>query len=252
MEKQAGMGSNLYVDEYDISGDIGAIATILGARRLLDVTDITQSGIARIGGLREGEIAYTAFWDTVADAEHLAFRSLPTTDRIMSVFLGATVGSAAASIVTKQMGYGPNRGPDGSLIASIRGLSNAHGLEWSGGATGDGMLTTGKQTFASGTINGTSVNLGSTSTLFGAAGYLHVFSLGSGTPTVTIADSANDSTFTPITGMAFAAITAPTKERIQSATDATIRQYVRVQPTGTYTHLICAVNFVRYSASIAT
>ena len=32
---------------------------------------------------------------------------------------------------------------------------------------------------------------------------------------------------------------------------ATIRRYVRVEVTGTYTNLVCAVNFVRYTESAA-
>jgi hypothetical protein len=68
---------------------------------------------------------------------------------------------------------------------------------------------------------------------------------------VTIADSANDSTFVAISGLAFSP-TVAYAERLQTGVAATIRQYVRVQISGTYTNLICAVNFVRYTASIAT
>ena len=113
------------------------------------------------------------------------------------------------------------------------------------------MLTTGKQTAASGTVNGTSIDLGSVSTLFGAAAYLHAFSLGSGTATVAVQDSADNATFAAITGMGFTAITAPTSERVQGAVDATVRRYVRVSVTGTYTNLVFAVNFVRYLESSA-
>lgn len=252
MAKQTGAGSNLFVDQYDVSGDIGAINSIVTSRGLLDVTGLDKSAFERILGLRDGAISYTAFWNTDAGQAHIALSSLPTTDRVMSLFVAPlAVGSAAASIVAKETTYAPTRGQDGSLKAGVNGVANANGLEWSGGGLGDGMLTTGKQTFASGTQNGTSVDYGSTSTLFGAAAYLHVFSLGSGTPTVTIADSANDSTFTPITDLAFSP-TVAYAERLQTATNATIRRYVRVQITGTYTNLICAVNFVRYTETIAT
>lgn len=245
MAKQSGIGSNLYVAEYDISGDIGAISSIDTSRALLDVSDITESGFERIVGRRDGEIAFNSFWNTAAGRAHPALSALPTTDRIVSVYIGSTVGSAAASLVAKQIDYAPSFGEDGSLVASTSALANGYGLEW-----GE-MLTTGKQTFASGTQSGTSIDLGSVSTLFGAAGYLHVFSVGSGTPTVTIQDSANDADFLAITGMAFTASPAATSERKQGAIDATVRRYVRIQVTGTYTALVCAVNFVRYLTSSA-
>ena len=245
MAKQSGIGSNLYVAQFDVSGDIGAIGSIDTSRALLDLTDITESGFERTVGRRDGQITFSSFWNTAAGQAHPALSALPSADRIVSAFIGSTVGSAAASLVAKQIGYGPSFGEDGSLVASTTALANGYGLEW-----GE-MLTTGKQTFASGTQNGTSIDLGSVSTLFGAAGYLHAFSLGSGTPTVTIQDSANDTDFLAVTGMGFTAITAATSERVQGAVGATVRRYVRIQVTGTYTALVCAVAFVRYLSSSA-
>jgi len=45
--------------------------------------------------------------------------------------------------------------------------------------------------------------------------------------------------------MAFTPTVAGT-ERLQGAVDATVRRYVRVQITGTYTNLKCVLVFVRY------
>jgi hypothetical protein len=87
---------------------------------------------------------------------------------------------------------------------------------------------------------------GGASTSFGLAGYLHAFSIGSGSATVTIQDSANRIDWTNVTGGGFTAVTGATTQRIQTATNGTVRRYVRVHVTGTFTNLVLAVNFVRY------
>jgi hypothetical protein len=246
VSKESGIGDALYVGEYDLSGDIGAVNTIETTRGVLGVTAINASAEERIVGLKDGSLAFSSYWNAVAGQAHPVLSALPRTDRIVSYFHGATVGNAAASMVGKQLGYAPTRGQDGSLVADTQAAANGYGLEWSGGGTGDGMLTTGKQSFATGTVNGTSINLGSTSTLFGAAAYLHVFSIASGTATFTVQDSDDNSTFLPITGMGFTAVTAATSERVQGAVNATVRQYVRIQCTGTHGACVVAINFIRY------
>jgi len=246
MAKQSGLGSAFFHGVYDISGDVGSIQTAEITRALLPATGIDKSAEERTTGRRDGSLSFNTWWNTSAGQAQAVLETAPTTDVMVSWFVGSTVGAAAASMVAKQTTMTPSLGADGSLVIACNCLANGYGLEW-----GE-MLTTGKQTFASGSLNGTSIDLGSTSTLFGAAGYLHVFSVGSGTPTVTIADSADNSSFTAVTGMAFTASPAATTERKQGAVGATVRRYVRVQVTGTYTNLVCAVNFVRYTESFAT
>lgn len=249
MAKQSGLGSALWWGSADLSGDVGSVSTIETSRALLEVTGIDKSAPERIPGLRDGSLAFTAYWNTAAGQAHLTLSALPTTDVICSVGIGAAsgaVGQAAASLVAKQITYGEARGQDGSLVANINAAASGSPLEW-----GE-LLTTGKQTFASGAVNGTSIDLGATDTAFGAAAILHVFSLGSGTPTVTVTDSANDSLFAALspTSLAFTP-TGASVERLQTGTTATVRRYVRIQVSGTYTDLVCALVFVRYTESAA-
>ena len=93
---------------------------------------------------------------------------------------------------------------------------------------------------------------GGAATSFGAAAYLHVISLGSGTPTVTITDSATNSTFATLspTALAFTPTAAGVERKVTGLT-AAIRRYVRLEVTGTYTDLVCVLNFVRYTESAA-
>ena len=254
MAKQSALGSALWWGSVDLSGDIGVVNQIEHTRGMLSVPAIDQSAEDRILTTHDGMLGFTSYWDTAAGAAHLTLSALPRADVLATVGIGAAsgaVGQAAASMLAKQMTYNPVRGQDGSLVANVNAVGSGYGLEW-----GE-LLTTGKQTFASGSVNGTSIDLqslyaGLTSTAFGAAAYLHVFSLGSGTPTVTVADSANDSTFAALspTSLAFSPVAAGVERQVTGLT-ATVRRYVRVQVTGTYTNLVCALVFVRYTEAVA-
>jgi hypothetical protein len=212
------------------------------------VSAINQSAVERIGLRRDGALSISSFWNVAAGREHPVLSALPRTDVIVSFFQGSTVGNAAASINAKQLNYATALGEDGSLGVTVNASGSGYGLEWSGGGTGDGMLTTGLQSYATGTVSGTSIDLGAASTLFGAAGYLHCTVMPSGTATFAIQDSANDTDFTDITGLVFTALTGPGSERKQTAAGATIRRYVRLQGTGVHGTASVAVNFIRYSA----
>ncbi len=246
MAKQSGIGASFFVGSVDLSGDVGAVTSAETLRNQQDVTGLNKSAIERIQTLRDGTMAFASFWNTTAGQVVPTLQTMPRTDRICTIMLSSTLGDAAASINGKQMNYPITRGQDGSLAATTDVKGNGSPVEW-----GE-MLTTGKQTFASGTLDTTAIDFGAVSTLFGMAAYLHVFSLGSGTPTVTIQDSANNSAFLAITAGAFTAITAAGSERIQTGLAATIRRYVRIEVTGTYTNLVAAVNFVRYLESVAS
>jgi hypothetical protein len=241
MAKQSGIGSSLFTGIYDLSGDVGAVTSLEISRGTFDVTPINASAMERIVGRRDGAISFAAFWNVTAGQAHPVLSALARTDVICSCFIGSTVGSAAASMTAKQLDYATNFGEDGSLGATVNMTANGYGLEW-----GE-MLTTGKQSFATGTVSGTSVNLGAVSTLFGAAAYLQVFSVASGTATFAVQDSDDDASFANVTGLAFTGATGATTQRLQTAAGATIRQYVRVQGTGVHGAAVIAVNFVRYT-----
>jgi hypothetical protein len=238
MTKSSGLGDNLYVAGFDLSGDVGAVQTVAVRLAPLDVTGIDKSAHERVGGIADGEIAFNSFWDTATDAVHDALSTGVTTDRLVSYFRGSAVGNAAANLVAKQIDFNQSRGQDGSLLSTVQALgSSGVALEWGK------QLTAGKVTHASAT-NGTSIdNLAATTT--GAAAYLQVFSLGSGTVAIDIEDSADDSSFASI--MAFTNATTRTAERVETAAGADVRQYVRVATSGTFTNAVIAVTFVRYA-----
>lgn len=246
--KLTAVGSNFYYGTADLSGDVGAVTNVDTSRAPLRVTAINAGAEERILGRRDGAIDFAAFWNVDTGQSHPVLDALPRTDVIATLVVGTpAVGSPAASMVAKQMNYALAVGEDGSLGATVSTLANAYGLEWSGGANGDGLLTTGKQSFGTGTVDGASVDLGAVSTAFGGAAYLHVFSVASGTATFHVQDSADDIAFADITGLVFTGATGATTQRLQTAAGATIRRYVRVEGTGVHGAAVVAVNFVRYT-----
>jgi hypothetical protein len=240
--KLSALGSNLYYGTADLSGDIGAVSQVEGMRGTFDVTAINASAMERIVGRRDGAMAFNAFWNVdSASRTRRCRRCRGRTSSRASSSARPPSDSPTASMTSKQMNYAGAVGQDGSLGATVSLEANGFGLEW-----GE-LLTTGKQSFSTGTVNGTSINLGSVSTLFGAAGYLHVFSVASGTATFAIQDSDDDATFVDVTGLVFTAATGATAERLQTAAGATIRQYVRLQGRGVHGAAVVAANFVRYT-----
>src|SRR6266542_2840605 len=105
MAKQSGLGSNLYVAGNDLSGDAGSVDTISTPIGVLDVTAIDKSAFERIGGLRDGSIEFTSFYNPTS--EHPVLSALPTADVLVTVAIGTAIGNAAACLVGKQINYDP-------------------------------------------------------------------------------------------------------------------------------------------------
>lgn len=222
MTKTSGIGANLYVNGYDLSGDVGMVSAIHQQANLLDVTPINKTAMVRIEGLKDGNIAFTAFFDDAAGAAHPVLSALGSGDKYVAFVQDpSAVGKACALVVGKQVDYSGTRGNDGSLAFNIEvQSSDAEGLRW--GST----LTAGAQT-DTGAGNGTSVDNGA-ATAFGAIVELQVFSFTGTDATVKIQDSANNSAWADLSGAGFTQITAgPTYQRIQLGAAATVRQYVR-------------------------
>jgi len=151
MTKSSGLGDNLYVGGYNLSGDVGELSKISGSVALLEVTAIDKLAFERIGGLRDGQIAYKSFFNPSSNQEHAALSTLPTADQHMMYCRGTTLGSPAACMVEKQINYDPTRDNKGMLTFGIQADANSYGLEWGN------LLTAGLRTDTAAT-NGTGVD----------------------------------------------------------------------------------------------
>lgn len=242
MAKQTGLGDQLFIGGYDIGGDINSVGSLSTPRTTLPATGITQSAEARFLGARDATAEFTSYFNKATGQQHLALRGLPRTDVHLMYLRGTTRGNSGLALVGKQVNYDPNRGDDGSLTFGVNVQSSLYGADWGI------QLTAGKQTDAS-AGSSASVDLGATgtagSTAFGFQAYLQVFSIGSGTATVTIETSSDDGAVDPwaaLTNGAFTNVTAQTVERIQSTSDTlSVERYVRVTTSGVFTNLVFAV-----------
>jgi hypothetical protein len=241
MAKQGGLADNFYIGGYDLSGDVGSLATIGGGPTALELTPINVEAAVREGGVRDGVIEFSSFFNKAALAAHPALSSLPRTDRVASYFRGTVLGGQVANEVAKQVNYDPARNEDGSLKLATKAVANGFGLEWGR------SLTAGKRT-DSGATNGTGVDT-SASLAFGLQAYLQVFAFTGTDVTVKIQDSADNVSFADLAGAAFTQITGgvPLSERIAISNTATVRRYLRAATvtTGGFSNLVFAVAFTK-------
>ena len=248
MSKSSGLGDALFIQGFDASGDIQQLGNIGGGPALLNFTAINKSAYERIGGLRSGQIEFTAFHNHVAvtGGTHEKLAALPRTDVILTYCRGTALGDPAASLVGKQVNYDPTRGDDGMLTFGVSGQSNGYGIEWGV------QLTAGIRTDTAAT-NGSSIDtLASAS--FGGQAYLQAFSFTGTDVTVKIQDSADNATFADVASFAFTQITGgtPLAERIALGSTATLRRYLRVSTvtTGGFTSLAFAVNVIKNETTV--
>lgn len=245
MAKTSGLGDALYFSGVDVSGDVNSLKKISGGPKALEFTDITQSGHARLGGELDGAIDWVSYFDPAT--AHPTFSALPTSDQLVTYCRGTTLGSPAASMICKQVNYDGTRAADGMFTFALSAMANAFGIDWGV------LLTAGKRTDSTATSPGTGVDLATVSTAFGWQAYLHVFAFSGTSVTVTLQDSADNSSFANFGGGggAFTAATGVTSQRLASpgATD-TVRRYVRAITTGTFSNAVFAVTFSRNATAV--
>jgi len=227
--KSSGLGDRLLVAGYDLSGDIGSVERVAGGPAALTVTGIDKEAFERIGGLRDGGIDYSAFFNPAAGRAHPRLSSLPTSDQVVTYLRGAALGNAGAAIVAKQLNYDGSRGDDGSLTFTVQAAANDFGLQWGR------QLTNGVEAI-SGASEGTSVDMGFTGS-HGLQAFLHVTAFTGTSVTVKLQESSDDGSsddWADVTGGAFSAATGITAQRIATAADQTVEQYLRAVTTCTF------------------
>lgn len=241
MAKRTGLGDRFYLGGVDLSGDIGELGRIGGGPSPLEVTSISKSAVERIGGKRDGSIEFSSWFNPSTAASHDVLGNLPTGQVIVTYCNGAAIGNAAGACIARQVNYDANRGEDGSLAFAVAAQSDSTGVEFCE------QLTAGVRTDTAAT-NGAGLDLTTVSTSFGWQAYLHVLSVAGTSVTVALQDSADNVSFAALTGGAFTAVTpagAPTAQRLAGGSTATVRRYVRVVTTGTFSSAAFVVVFAR-------
>jgi hypothetical protein len=224
MSKSNGLGDNLYVGGYNLSGDIGAIDSISSPRGLLDDTGIDKLAHERMLSTKDGEISFSAFFNVATAQAHPVLSALPTSDIGVMYCRGTTLGNPSAAMLGKQINYDPTRGADGSLTFKTQALASNYGLEWGK------QLTAGTRTDTAATL-GTSLD-NAAATTFGLQAYLQVFAFAGTDVTIKLQDSADNASWADLTGGAFTVVTTGRQtQRLATSNAATVRRYLRVTTT---------------------
>lgn len=249
MSKQTGLGDNLLVSGYDISGDTQSIGNLSTPIATIDLTGIDKSAFERGFGIANAAGEFVAFFNKAADAAHEVLKTLPRANGHLMYLRGTGYGNSAFAAVGKRLDYAGSRGDDGSFTFNVSFNSDGFVGDWGWQLTdGIEVLT------AAGDLTG--VNLGGGgSKAFGWQAHLQVFSFTGTSATVKLQTSSDDGavdTYADLTGGSFTTVTGRTWERLQSSSEtATVEQYVRVSVAGTFSNLAFAVVFNRNNATRA-
>jgi hypothetical protein len=247
MAKKSGLGQNMYVGGYNLSGDVGTVGSISGGPALLPATGIDVEGMERMGGRRSGAIEWTSYFNDAAGRAHPTLSTLPRTDVHLMYCTGTTLGDSSAALIGKQIGYDATLADDGGLSFALSAQSNRYGIEW-------GKLLTAGLRSDTGATNGDSLDHGE-ATSYGLQAYLQVISFAGTDVTIKLQESSDDGVgdaFGDVTGGGFTEVTSgPTTERIATAVDLAVERYLRVVTTTSagFTELTFAVTVVRNLAT---
>lgn len=249
MTVESGLEHELYVDGNDLSDDIGSASRIGGGPAALDVTGIRHSAHRRVGGIRDGSIAAQAWFNKDTGGPHPVLSTLPRIDRVVSYLTGTALGRPAACLVGKQPNYDPTRGADAQLTIAFETLGSRAGLEW-------GEVLAARAAHAGPTAGaGLDFGAGVGTTAFGLQAYLHLHALTGTDITVAVQHSDDDGAvdpYTDITGAVFTtAAAAPAAQRVQTARTESIKRWIRINSTGTFTAATVSVIAVKNELAVA-
>jgi hypothetical protein len=252
--KRTGLGMEYYVDGIDLSNDAGSFARIAGGMAVvLPQTGINKSAYERAGGGRTGALDAQLWFNKATGQEHLTLSTGTSSDRLVSAIVSPALGGPVACLVCKQLDYSMNRESSAQLTVQTPNLSNSYGLEWTE------LLTTGttvaKQTFGA-AGNGTGLDYGATiaTTAFGLQAYMQVLAFTGTSATVNIQhsdDNAAGDPYATITGGSFTAATAVGTQRIATSRTESIKRWLRINVTGTFSNFIVMVSVAKNLTAVA-
>lgn len=239
MAKESGLGAAFYIDGVNLSGDTNALERISKSMGLIPQTGIDKYAMERKGGVLDGGIDFTSFFNP--DRAHPKLEDLPRVDVVASYFhKGADLGTQVGSIVAKQANYDPTRAADGQLTLKVQTNANAWWLDW-------GLALTAGERTDTAAANGTGVDFndwgGGNS--FGLQAYCHLAAFTGTDVTIKLQQSSDNGVgdaWADVVGGSFGALTAaPQGVRIATARDQAVERYLRVVTTGTFSNAVFRV-----------
>lgn len=140
MTKQTGLGDRFFLDGFNISGDVGAIQSVLMSSEMIDVTGTDKSARERLVGLGDSEMTFNAWYNTALNASHDQLKT--KADNRHAIYMrGSTAGVPVAAMVASQANYNVTRGDNGAMAISAQVMNKSGDLlDW-GQALTDGPET---------------------------------------------------------------------------------------------------------------
>jgi hypothetical protein len=243
MTKETGLGAHFYIEGVDISGDIGAMNSIMVSAAEDNVTPIVSQAVERLALIELGEISFMSFFstDVSATTAHDLFTAADHADIKQALYFHRpTLGAPVAAVIGRRFHYNLVRNADGSIRgdSSIKSSTGARGLEWGNALTAGKVTSTADELLAG--LDNTASSAGDLSA------YLQVFALSGATNVdVTIWASDDDGSVDPYAeiGTFTLVSAAPAAEQIVIA--GPIKRWLAVDLKGTYTTVTLAVAAVR-------
>jgi hypothetical protein len=229
-----GKDAAVLYNEFNLSGDVTQYNWSRD-KQTVNVTTLGNDDMVYIAGIAGGKISVQGVWNSATDASD---EEIVATDTAENVISASPQGfTAIGDRVHMVNGLLDDYQPRTAVNDAVRFSS---GYEATAGAYGGVVLHHNNQESSTG--NFASNDYGSGPTTNGGTAFLHVLEFNGTTATVTVEDSANDSTFGSL--VAFTAATGLTSEKVTVAGD--VERYVRVNLAGTFTTITFVVSFARH------
>jgi hypothetical protein len=145
VSKQTGLGDNLLVSGYDISGDTQSIGSLSTPIATIDLTGIDKEAMERGFGIADAQGEFTSFFNDADDAEHEVLKTLPRTNGHLMYLRGTGPGRSAFAVQGKRIDYAGTRGDDGSFTFNVSFNSDGFVADWGYQLT-DGRRSAGRRT----------------------------------------------------------------------------------------------------------
>lgn len=213
MASQVLTNTKVWVDQYDVSGQLNAIAVEYGVDAL-DETTFGDDTRTNKGGLKTTTMSHEGYWAAGTDAA--LFSKIGGSTVVTVAGAGSAAGDDAYLAQTLTTTYSP-----GAAVGELLGFTVD--MEAAGPLIRGAML---ENTTTSTGADGSAVQLGAVSAAQSIFGALHVTSLSGGTLTVKIQSDSASGFASPTDQITFTAATGATAE-LKSAAGAVTDTYWR-------------------------
>lgn len=232
-----GKGSGVWMNEFDFSSDLTQY-NFGRTRQLVNVTTFGNDDKVFLAGLAEGQINLQGVWNAAANQTDEEIVALDGSQVLVSASptAAAAIGDRVHMVTGELSNYQPRSPVNDAARFSVSymGDEGAYPGVVLHSNTQRSSTSTGYASVDGGAGNAPSSN--------GATAFLHVTQFDGTDATITIEDSANDSTFGSL--QAFTQVTGVGSEVIRPTGD--VERYVRVALSGTFTTITFIVSFFRH------